>query len=107
MQFKLTKEMTKRNTALIKDYSSLSSGKQRFHAGGSSHSGFYFQLKRPVFILIFLNVLYHEYKNSSFQGNPGTYFIESAILMYTGCSVSASAILLFIFCCEEKKKTSV
>lgn len=58
MQFKLTKAMTKRNTALIKDYSSLSSGKQGCHAGGSSHSGFYFQLKRPVFILIFLNVLY-------------------------------------------------
>lgn len=54
-----------------------------------------------------MTVLYHEYeryKNSFFQGNPGTYFIESAILMYTGCSVSASAILLFIFCCEGKKK---
>ena len=57
-----------------------------------------------IHINFFFNVLYHEYKNSFFQGNPGTYFIESAILMYTGCSVSASAILLFIFCCEEKKK---
>lgn len=55
MQFKLTKEMTERNTALIKD-SSL--GSKDVLQVGAVILGFYLQLRRPVVILIVFLMYY-------------------------------------------------